>query len=142
MKTVKETREMSEYDYIEVLKDDIAKYVNENMDELKGLSKDEVYDKLNDDLWIEDSVTGNGSGTYTFSRDDAKEHVLAQDEEGNDNLDIVRDMIAQGELTKDKFADYIIDNDWESIDVCIRCHLLGEAIWSVMDKMDFAEESA
>ena len=36
----------------------------------------ELYDDLYDILWIDDSVTGNGSGSYTFDEDFASECLV------------------------------------------------------------------
>lgn len=56
------------YDYREAVKDDVRNYIAENItiEAYKG-QRDELEEMLNEDLWTADSVTGNGSGSYTFS---------------------------------------------------------------------------
>lgn len=58
------------YDYRETIKADIRQYIEDNGTwlGLEDLDKDELFETLNDNLWTADSVTGNGSGSYTFNR--------------------------------------------------------------------------
>lgn len=53
------------YDYRSEIMADIRQYIDDNvdLDEWKG-RRDELEEQLNEDLWIEDSVTGNASGSY------------------------------------------------------------------------------
>ena len=118
------------YDYLDAIKADIRDWMNDNNDvvDYVGLTKSELYDKLNDDLWIADGVTGNGSGSYTFNCSEAKEYV----QDDGDNY--IRDMVKEGWLTSDKLVEYYLNEDYESIDVCIRCYLLGQAIDAVLNE--------
>ena len=57
---------MSErYNYLEAVTDDVREYIRDEVDlaEWKG-DRDGLEEKLNDDLWTADSVTGNASGSY------------------------------------------------------------------------------
>lgn len=57
---------MSErYNYLEAVTDDVREYIRDEIDlsEWKG-DRDGLEEKLNDDLWTADSVTGNASGSY------------------------------------------------------------------------------
>lgn len=75
------------YNYLESMKDDITTYLEENLEyRYCGQVEDleELEEKLNDDLWAEDSVTGNASGSYTFSRWSAREKVICNIELLND----------------------------------------------------------
>ena len=47
------------YNYYESIKEDVEEY-------LKG-TDERNYDVLYDEMFIADSVTGNGSGSYTFN---------------------------------------------------------------------------
>lgn len=60
---------MERYDYLEAVKDDVREYIKDHdlLEEGWQDSRDELEEKLNDDLWAEDSVTGNASGSYTFN---------------------------------------------------------------------------
>ena len=56
------------YNYLDAVKADVLDYINEEIDltEWAGL-RDKLENHLNDELFVTDSVTGNGSGSYTFS---------------------------------------------------------------------------
>ena len=116
------------YDYKTRLVHDIKNYIEDsiNIDEYGSL--DELSEYLNDTLWIEDSVTGNGSGSYTFNHAEAKQYVL-------DNMNLAVEMAREFDC-KDRFMDWLFDDDYESIDVSIRCYLLRSAIDEVMDDIE------
>ena len=63
------------YDYREAVKEDVLEYIrNEiNLEDFDTL--EELEEHLNETLWTEDSVTGNASGSYTFSTYEAEENV-------------------------------------------------------------------
>lgn len=105
-------------EYKEEIKSDIRNYLTENN------LWDKDYDILYDYLWIEDSVTGNGSGSYTFSRYQAEENV--------------KDVIFDKELL-DLFKEFgddrvPLEKGAEFIDVSIRCFLLGECLDAVLEE--------
>ncbi len=117
------------YNYMNAMTEDIRDYIAENINrEDYTEDKDGLEEYLNDTLWTEDSVTGNASGSYTFNRETSKEYVL-------DNTDLLKEAYTDfGQ--KEKIADVICDEDWESADVTIRCYLLGQAIGEVLDDLD------
>lgn len=119
---------MANYDYLESMKADINEYLEENK-ELLELDRDELEEKLNDDLWINDSVTGNASGSYTFCRATAKEYV-------EDNMDLVQEMASELGIDKATIGEKFLDDEWEWFDVSIRCYLLGAAIYEVLESLD------
>lgn len=113
------------YDYSQAIFDDVIDYLQENVldnpnsfDEINSID----VDKLNDDLWIEDSVTGNGSGSYTMNALEAEQNLV-----GNYNL-LCEALTDFGEEDKT-----IVDFDPESADVTIRCYLLPQAINDAID---------
>ena len=112
------------YDYEQAVKDDVREWVEENVDLDEYSDRDELEEYLNDTLWTEDSVTGNGSGSYTFSSTDAGEY-LAQ------NFDLLYDACEEF----DSF-DTLKDGP-EACDVTIRCYLLGGAIADVLDELGY-----
>ena len=63
------------YNYLENMVEDVKEYIKNEIDFSEYEDMDELRESLNDDLWAEDSVTGNGSGSYTFNRAIAKEYV-------------------------------------------------------------------
>ena len=68
---------MKNYNYFEAVKEDVKNYIENEIDLQETLLEcgdiDSLIEKLYDDLWIEDSVTGNGSGSYTFNTYEAEE---------------------------------------------------------------------
>lgn len=120
------------YNYFEAMKNDVMDYINNEIDltEWKG-NRDELEEKLNDDLWVCDSVTGNGSGSYTFNREQAKEYVL---DNPDDLLQAIEDFCLEAETVGKKF----LEQDWEYFDVTIRCYYLGQVISECLD--DLANE--
>lgn len=115
------------YDYREAVKEDIRSYIKDNVDIDEDTDRDELESALNDDLFACDSVTGNASGSYTFSRDKARNYVT-------DNIDLLEE--ACGELGTDDatVGHWFLNEDFESMDVTIRCHLLAECIHDVLDE--------
>lgn len=114
------------YDYLEAIKRDIREWIDEN-DFYADHDKDDSYlaDDLEDALWAEDSVTGNGSGSYTFNRLQAKEYVMQ-------NTDLCREALTEFCTEPQVIADHFLSGDWEWFDVTIRCYLLGREIYEVL----------
>ena len=58
---------MEKYNYREHVSEDVKKYISNHYtrEELKSLADDfdELGEKLHDEMWIADSVTGNASGS-------------------------------------------------------------------------------
>ena len=125
------------YDYLEAMKQDIMDYTRNEVNTNEFSSREELEESLNDDLWTVDSVTGNGSGSYTFSRSEAEEYV-------NDNSDLLREAISEFGVDSETVAEKFLDADYEYFDVTIRCYLLGQAISEALDEMEddltFSEE--
>ena len=120
---------MKKYDYMDSLKNAIRSYLeDEFIDCMERLEddRDELEQKLYDDLWINDSVTGNGSGPYTFNRQKAKENVI-------DNMDLLAEMADAFCVELSELGERFKNEDWEWFDVSIRCYLLGQAISEVLD---------
>ena len=59
---------MKNYDYLENVKEDVRNYIEENKIVVTSSNREEVEQELNDTLFVNDSVTGNASGSYTFQR--------------------------------------------------------------------------
>ena len=121
------------YNYLEELKSDVRNYIKEvASDYMDCEDMDELRDELYDNLWSEDSVTGNGSGSYTFNREKAKEYV-------SDNLDLMVE--AYKDLDSiESLVDDLEALDFETIDVTIRCYLLSQALDEVLEDEDFLKK--
>jgi len=119
------------YNYLEAMVDDIKDYIDENINLEEYENRQELEEKLNDDLWVEDSVTGNGSGSYTFDRHKSYENV-----QGDPNaMDYIRDLVSEFGVDAETVAEKFLDEDYEYWDVSIRCYLLGQAIGEALDQL-------
>ena len=125
------------YDYLEAVKADVKQWIEDNMDIENDIlngefeDKDAIEEYLSDTLWTADSVTGNGSGSYTFSTYEAEENLCH-------NLDLL------GEALREfgNGPEYLIENGAEAADVTIRCYLLGQAIAEVLEEIEDEIEAA
>ena len=113
---------MMTYNYNEAVKDDIINYINENMDFSDYTTIDELEDALHDaELINEDSITGNGSGSYTFSRYEAGENLIG-------NFDLLEEALNHFGCT--------FEGDEESCDVLIRCYLVDDCIHEAIEEIE------
>lgn len=118
------------YDYLENVTADVRDYVEQEVDlsEWTG-DRDGLEEKLKDDLWTCDSVTGNGSGSYTFNRVQAQIYVL-------DGMDELQEAVNEFGIDSETIGEKFLESDWEYFDVTIRCYLLGQAIAAVLDDLE------
>ena len=123
---------MENYNYLEAVTADVLDYIKDeiNLAEWKG-NRDGLEEKLNDDLWTVDSVTGNASGSYYCNAWRAEE-ALAH------NWDVLEEALA--EFGQDGVN--VIEKGAEWADMTIRCYLLGQAIAEALDTLedDLAED--
>lgn len=121
------------YHYLTEMIEDVTEYLTgENTpEELRELmtDRDEWEQKLNDDLWMVDSITGNASGSYTFCRYTAKAYVT-------DNMSLLVDALHDFGTDNEEIANRFLDEDWEYFDVTIRCYLLSQAINLAIDEIE------
>lgn len=106
---------MTLHDYKEQIKNDIlenAKYYKDSISDLEELSEQ---------MWTDDSITGNGSGTYFDSEDKARE-AIGPLIWSNDLLDIFKEY-GYDRVPMEKGARFI--------DTSIRCFLLNECIYEL-----------
>lgn len=117
------------YNYNEAIKNDIRFYLDHDFDWTAAreneINADELKEQLGDELWINDSVTGNASGSYTFNSYKAMEYVL-------DNMELVNDMVHEFGIGAETVAEKFLNEDWEYFDVSIRCYLLNQCIDDVV----------
>ncbi|MDY6084804.1 MAG: hypothetical protein SPI25_06125 [Dialister sp.] len=114
------------YDYRQAMKEDIRDYIKDNVEIGKDTDKDELESTLYDDLFIEDSVTGNASGSYTFKRNTARDYVT-------DNIDLLEEACHELGIDDATIGRWFLNQDFDSMDVTIRCHLLSECLHDVPD---------
>ena len=119
---------MERYDYLSAVWNDVKNYIEENINredwQYPGARYD-LQDKLYEDLWAEDSVTGNGSGSYTFNRWVAEEYLCH-------NLDLLGQALEEFGCG----PDYMMTEGPEACDVTVRCFVLGEAIDGLLESLE------
>lgn len=113
------------YNYDEAVKNDVEDWIENNKSVIPFDDFEDAEDMkewLNDRLWDEDSVTGNGSGSYWCNTYEAEEALCH-------NWDLLNDIL-------DEFGhpDNILDEGAEWCDVTIRCYLLSQIISEVVDE--------
>lgn len=116
---------MERYNYLEAVTNNAKQAILENMNDWNFADREELEEIASDKLWVDDDVTGNGSGSYTFNTWKAEEnlcHNLYELEEACSEFgQDVGEAIKQG-------AEYC--------DVTIRCYLLGQAISAAIDELE------
>lgn len=75
----------------------------------------DVCDFLDGELYNNDDVTGNRSGSYTLSRYEAAMCITQ-----NNSIDL-NDIVAEGLITHQHIGELVANGDWEILDVIIRC---------------------
>lgn len=117
------------YDYFEAVCADVRKEIAESWaDRFADFETlGELREALNDELWICDHVTGNVSGSYTFSQWKAEEYLAH-------NWDVLEEACA--EFGADMGEE--VKKGAENADVLIRCYFLPAAIDEVLP--DFEED--
>ena len=123
------------YDYRTAMRADVEEWIDDNGGIVELVKEhgdaDEIEQYLNDELFCDDSITGNGSGSYWFSSYRAQIALIG-------NLDLVGEANEEyGGISKDAWSNP------EALDVIVRCYLLGEVIsgW-VEDNREEIEQAA
>lgn len=116
---------MSEkYNYLEQITSDAKEAILERMNEWDFNDRDELEEIAHDELWVDDGVTGNASGSYYCNAWKAEEALCH-------NWDLLADAIAEFGGDTD-----ILQQGAETCDVTIRCYLLGQAISAALDELE------
>lgn len=117
------------YDYREAVTEDIKAYITDNdYTEYLEMDIDEACEKLFDELWVADSVTGNASGSYTFNRAKAKEYV-------EPNMMLVIEALREFGYNMEHLGKKLDDEEWEYLDVTIRCYVLYECMYKALKEL-------
>ena len=119
-----------EYNYREAVKEDVIEQVKDGYKEnslrlYKEEGRDALEEYLNDELWVDDQVTGNASGSYTFNTWEAEENLCH-------NMSLLEE--ACDEFGQD--VGEAVKRGAEYCDVTIRCYLLGSAISEAIDELE------
>ena len=118
------------YSYKEVVRSDVREWIENNKEQIEGLDRHDAYEIIYDSCWVDDSVTGNASGSYTFSRWEARQNFF-NDEDSEEYID---QMIEDGFTTRESVGRAVQESQWELLDVSIRCWLLCDAVSDVLDE--------
>lgn len=121
------------YDYKQAMYQDILDYINENIDLEEYSNRDELEEYLNDVLFVADSVTGNASGSYTFNSYTAMEYVT-------DNMDLLNEVVDDGFAEEEEIGKLFLSESWETMDVIIRCYILGSCIQQALDELNIDDD--
>ena len=116
---------MKTYNYLGAVTSDVIDYIKENGIKVTAENRDEIEEQINDELWTVDSVTGNGSGSYTFSTWQAEEYLCH-------NFELLEEACEEFGCN----AGEELAKGAESCDVMIRCYLLGQAIAAALNELE------
>lgn len=116
---------MERYDYLEVVTNDAKQAILENLENWNFSDREELEEIANDNLWNDDRVTGNASGSYTCNAWEAEENLCH-------NMDELEE--ACNEFGQDMGE--AVRQGAEYCDVTIRCYLLSQAISAAIDELE------
>ena len=119
------------YDYESEVREDVKQAIFDRytVDELVAMlredGRDRVEEKFNEELWIDDAVTGNASGSYTCNAYAAEENL-------SHNMDLLAEACEEfgGDVGD------AIRRGAEYCDVTIRCYMLSGAISEFLDEFE------
>ena len=124
------------YNYLEAMKKDIINYIRDEIITEEFSDREELEQYLEDNLWIDSTITGNGGDDY--ADDETSREYL----NGNENL--LKEAIFEFCVDKDKIVDNFLNGNYAYFDSIIRCYMLSQAISAALDDMEdeltFAEE--
>lgn len=107
-------------EYQDQVKADALESIEENFEYY------EDWDAMNEALWIDDSVTGNGSGSYTFCTATAAENVAG----------IIFDPEAVDAFKEYGYEGIPTEEGAEACDVIARCIALGYVGYELEERFD------
>lgn len=119
------------YNYYECVEDDVLNYLQDySAEEIKEMTCVENFDatqeKLNDELWAEDGITGNGWDGYPMNDDEKAKAV-------GENLELLADALDEFGCDAECYRRALKNMNYA--DATIRCYVLGSAIHSALKKM-------
>ena len=120
------------YNYYENVKEDLKEAIPEykeysKIENWNEENRDEIWEEIFDTAWTDDSVTGNGSGSYYFNSYKSGQALAG-------NFDLLKEAIEEfgGDIGN------ALDSE-EYADVTIRCYVLGQVLNEVLD--EFLDEN-
>lgn len=117
--------------YKEQVRADVREWIENHKEQIEGLDRHDAYEFVYESCWVDDSVTGNASGSYTFSRWEARRNFFEDD----DSEEYIDQMIEDGFTTRESVGRAVQESQWELLDVTIRCWLLCDAVTDLIDEI-------
>ena len=115
---------MNKYDYRQAMVNDIKTYITDNNWIENNCNEDDdedtLFEKLDDELWAEDSITGNGYNYYD-TEEKCQEYVAS-------NLTLYFEAADEFCDLPNSRTSWIYKNPAQHMDTTIRCYLLRECI--------------
>lgn len=110
------------YNYEEAMRHDILSYIGENDVDLSA-DTEELCEQLYDELWAEDSITGNGSENGYADANVLWEYL-------KDNRELFVEAATEFDSSLDVFATNPV-----AADATIRCYLLSQVICEIVEDL-------
>ena len=124
------------YNYLKAMKKDIINYIRDEIITEEFSDREELEQYLEDNLWIDSTITGNGGDDYT---DNETSRVYLQ---GNEAL--LKEALIEFGVDKGKIVDKFFNGNYAYFDSTIRCYMLSQAISAALDDIEneltFSEE--
>ena len=115
-------------DYRAEMKQDILDYIDSNITLEDWEFRTDIEDYLYSELWADDSITGNG-GNY-YDTEISCESYLAY------NLDLIMEACEEFCVDMKILLQHYHDGDLARfLDCTIRCYLLGEVLYNVLNEI-------
>ena len=116
------------YNYRIEMKQDILDYINSNITLEDWEFRSDLEDYLYNELWADDSITGNG-GNY-YSLEFICNNCLAY------NLELIMEACEEFCIDMKVLLQHYHDGDLARfLDCTIRCYLLGEVLYDVLNEI-------
>lgn len=119
--------------YLEETKENIRDYMKETDFTFDEKNREEVEERLYEEYWINDSITGNASGSFTFNTYQAQECVT-------EDIETLINACEEFCIDKETIGEKFLNEEWEWMDVTCRCYVLAQAIAEVLDELEEEQE--
>lgn len=113
---IREALNNGDYDYI------TSQYIDDETGDFNG-DIEGLQEELYDAMWVDDSITGNASGSYTFSTYEAENNICH-------NFDLIEEAAASFGIEPTVTGGY--EHGAEFWDVTLRCYVLSECLNDVL----------
>jgi hypothetical protein len=118
--------------YTNEMLEDITNWIDYNIDYNDFEDLEALREYLNDNLWAEDDITGNGPRGHYYPTLEGAKNMFIEDD-GFENFYKVRDEFC---TDKSEVMERFLKEDWHWFDSSIRCYLLRECIDSVLEDIE------